>query len=190
MLTREEQERLLRVARQALDARVLGLGFDGRGLEQMGIASGAFVSIHRRTELRGCLGRLEPFPLIDAVTHLARAVADSDPRFPPVRAEELAEIDIEISVLTPERAIASPADIEVGRHGVIVEHHGRRGLLLPQVAGEHGWDRLTFLEHTCLKAGLPRDAWKWGARIFVFEAQVFGERDMDQAGAGHLEPNP
>ena len=102
-------------------------------------------------------------------------MSDSDPRFEPVGPEELDEIDVEISVLTPEREIESVDDIEVGRHGLIVEQGYRRGLLLPQVAVEHRWDRTTFLEHTCLKAGLPRDAWQHGARLLVFEAEVFGD---------------
>ena len=103
------------------------------------------------------------------------SVSDSDPRFNPVSALELNGIHLEISVLTPEREIYSIADIEVGRHGLIVERGSRRGLLLPQVATEHGWDALTFASHTCLKAALPADAWRDGARMLVFEAQVFGE---------------
>jgi uncharacterized protein (TIGR00296 family) len=82
---------------------------------------------------------------------------------------------MEISLLTPERAIASVDEITIGQHGVIVEHRQSRGLLLPQVAAEFGWDRETFLEQTCLKAGLPREAWRTGARILVFEARIFAE---------------
>jgi uncharacterized protein (TIGR00296 family) len=82
---------------------------------------------------------------------------------------------LEISVLTPEHEIASIEEITIGHHGLIVEQGYRRGLLLPQVPAEHHWDRVTFLEHTCLKAGLPRDAWQHGARIYVFEAEVFGD---------------
>ena len=166
----------MRLARRALEARVLKTAdAEGAAEDEVLLASGAFVSIHRQGTLRGCLGRLEPLPLTVVVAQLARAVADSDPRFAAVAAEELAEIEIEISVLTPEREIHSPAEIDVGRHGLIVELHARRGLLLPQVATERGWDRVTFLEHTCLKAGLPRGAWQQGARMFVFEALVFGE---------------
>lgn len=170
------QYRLLRLARRAFEQKVGGTpGAPLQPGETFGVASGAFVSIHRQGELRGCLGRVESLPLGDVIADLARAVADSDPRFEAVAPSELADIDIEISVLMPEREIESPAAIEVGRHGLIVERRGRRGLLLPQVATEHGWDRLTFLEHACLKAGLPRNAWKHDVRIFVFEAQVFGE---------------
>ena len=140
------------------------------------LVAGAFVSIHRAGELRGCLGRIESdWPLSQVITHLAAVVADSDPRFDPVEPHELGELDIEISVLLPEREVYSIEDIEVGRHGLIVEHGSRRGLLLPQVPTEHGWDRRTFVEHTCLKAGLPPHAWHDGARLFVFEADVFAE---------------
>ena len=110
------------------------------------------------------------------MAQLAASVSDSDPRFAPVRPGELDAIDVEISVLTPEREVTSIAEVEVGRHGLIVEQGGRRGLLLPQVATEYGWDAETFVSHTCLKAGLPSDAWRHGARMLVFEAQVFGER--------------
>jgi AmmeMemoRadiSam system protein A len=110
------------------------------------------------------------------VAHLAASVSDSDPRFEPIRPDELADLDIEISVLTPEREVASIGDIEVGRHGLIIEQGGRRGLLLPQVATEYGWDAAAFVSYTCVKAGLSADAWRRGARILVFEAQVFGER--------------
>ena len=126
--------------------------------------------------LRGCLGHVETeAPLADTIVQLAAAVSDSDPRFDSVSALELERIDLEISVLTPEREIHSIADIDVGRHGLIVERGSRRGLLLPQVAIEHGWDALTFVSHTCLKAALPAEAWRDGARMLVFEAQVFGE---------------
>jgi AmmeMemoRadiSam system protein A len=140
---------------------------------------GAFVTIHRRGDLRGCLGRLDvQAPLSVTVAELAAVVSDSDPRFEPVQPSELEELDLEISVLTPERRVASVDEIEVGRHGLFVEQGRRRGLLLPQVATEHGFDRRTFLEQTCLKAGLPRDAWQRGATVLVFEAQVFGEKDV------------
>jgi AmmeMemoRadiSam system protein A len=175
MLTPEEQDRLLKLARRALEARVCGQPV-APPHDPLDLACGAFVSIHRRGELRGCLGRLDAsWPLPQVVAHLAEAVADSDPRFEPVERHELAELDIEISVLTPGYEIESPDAIEVGRHGLIVEDSVHRGLLLPQVAIERGWDRIRFLEHTCLKAGLTADAWQRGARVFVFEAQVFGD---------------
>lgn len=173
----DDQQRLLRLARQALEARVRRepppLVEQGGAME---LPCGAFVTIHCRGELRGCLGRIETSaPLAETVMDLAESVADSDPRFEPVAVIELHEIDIEISILTPEREVRSIAEVEPGRHGLIVEQGARRGLLLPQVAIEQGWDRETFVSHTCRKAALAPDAWLRGARLFVFEAQVFGE---------------
>ena len=144
---------------------------------------GAFVSIHRGAELRGCLGNVEPRRrLAETVADLAAAVADSDPRFAPVSIDEVPQLRLEISVLTPERLISDVEEIVVGQHGLVVEQEGRRGLLLPQVAVEHGWDRVALLANTCLKAGVDRDAWRRGARILVFEAEVFGEPAADSTG--------
>jgi AmmeMemoRadiSam system protein A len=173
-----DQRRLLDLARRALEARVRRAGVpEVDSTLAPDIKSGAFVSIFHGDELRGCLGRLNSqLPIARLVAQLAQAVADSDPRFDRVMPQELDDIGFEISVLTREREIESVDEIEVGRHGLIVEQGTSRGLLLPQVPTEHGWDREAFLDHTCLKAGLAADAWRRGARIFVFEAQVFGER--------------
>jgi AmmeMemoRadiSam system protein A len=180
MLTAGDQHRLLKLARHALEAHVRGeappLSERGGVLDE---PRGVFVSIHKDDELRGCLGRLDVHaPLAETVADLAAVVSDSDPRFQPVSVAELPHLDVEISVLTPELEISSVDEIEVGRHGLIVERGYRRGLLLPQVATERGWDVETFLVQTCLKAGLPEDAWRHGARIWVFEAQVFSERSL------------
>jgi AmmeMemoRadiSam system protein A len=179
MLGPEDQKRLLRLAREALEAHVRHAIAPTPDLAPpLDSGCGAFVTIHHGQDLRGCLGRLTTdWPVGRVVVHLAEAVADSDPRFDPVRPEELDNLQIEISVLTPERP-ARPEDIEVGRHGLIVESGRHRGLLLPQVAVEHNWDARTFLQHTCLKAGLPPDAWEHGAQLSVFEAQVFSEADF------------
>ncbi len=178
MLTRDSQEQLLRIARAALAARVRRVPASMPDASASALCQPAFVTIFCRGELRGCLGRLTPdVSLPELVSGLAQEVADSDPRFDPVRPEELDDISLEISVLTPERQIQQVSEIEIGRHGLIIEKGSRRGLLLPQVATEHGWDRDTFVAHACLKAGLANDAWRHGARIFVFEAQVFGEAD-------------
>ena len=178
----ENRTRLLALARRALDAHVRRGAAPPVDVE-LNITAGAFVSIFWRGQLRGCLGRLSPdVALPSLVVRLAQTVADSDPRFDPVRPDELADITLEISVLTPECEITSVDEIEVGRHGLIIARGSRRGLLLPQVATEHGWDRETFLDHTCTKAGLPAGAWKDGARICVFEAIVFGERDRTGTG--------
>jgi len=137
---------------------------------------GAFVSLHNRGDLRGCIGHIEANQLLgDVVARCAVAACSADPRFPPIAHIELAEIDIEISLLGPLESIAGPADVAVGRHGLVVEDGWQRGLLLPQVATEFNWDAETFLAQTCHKAGLPRDAWKHGARLWRFEAEVFGE---------------
>jgi len=180
MIDIADQQRLLALARRALEARVRRQApptADVNGV--LALPCAAFVTIHHEGELRGCLGRIEAVePLAETVAELAASVADSDPRFPPVTTGELDGIDIEISVLTPEREVHSIDEIEVGRHGVIVEQGYRRGLLLPQVATEQGWNRETFVSHTCRKAALPPDAWRQSARVFVFEAQVFGERNQ------------
>ena len=178
MLTPESRRQLLRIAHEAFEARVRRAPLAQRDASASAACQPAFVTIFCRGELRGCLGRLSPdVSLPDLVADLAQEVADSDPRFDPVQPDELRDITLEISVLTPEREIREVSEIEVGRHGLIVEKGSRRGLLLPQVATEHGWDRDTFVAQACHKAGLASDAWRHGARIFVFEAQVFGEAD-------------
>jgi hypothetical protein len=112
--------------------------------------------------------------LAQTVTETAVAAAFEDPRFPPLDPGELKDIQVEISVLTPLQRIRNPEEVRVGVHGIVVKKGGRSGLLLPQVATEQGWDRSTFLENCCLKAGLPRDAWKDGeTEIYVFSADVF-----------------
>jgi AmmeMemoRadiSam system protein A len=177
MINEVDQKELLLLARQALEARVTG----GRApvvvcTGPFALRCGAFVSIHSGEHLRGCLGRLTAdSPLGRTLAHLGAAVADSDSRFPAVSPFELPFLQIEISLLSPERPIASIDEIEIGRHGLIVEQSRARGVLLPQVATDHEWDRETFLDHTCVKAGLPRDAWRAGAHILVFDAFIFSE---------------
>ena len=177
MISEADERPLLSIARQALEARVVGGGPpDVVCIGPLALRCGAFVSIHNGDELRGCLGRLSSSsPLGATLVYLGGALADSDPRFPPVSPDELPLLQMEISLLTRERAISSLAELTVGQHGVIVEQGRSRGLLLPQVATEFGWDRETFLEHACVKAGLPPEAWRTGARILVFEARVFAE---------------
>ena len=174
----DDQQTLLSLARSALEARVRRQpappAVSSAALAQ---PSAAFVSIHHhRGDLRGCLGRLSwTVPLSSLIAELAADVADSDPRFAPVQPGELSELRLEISVLSPLREIASAEEVEVGRHGLVVEDARHRGLLLPQVAVEYGWTAEEFVAHTCRKAGLPSDPWTNGARVLVFEAQVFGE---------------
>ena len=175
-MTGEDRLALLGIAREALTAHVCGwptprLDLTGALAEP----AGAFVTLHRHGELRGCIGHLDPAgPVGRVVARCAIAAGTHDPRFGAVAPAELDELDIEVSVLGPlERTTA--AAIEVGRHGLVVEKGDRRGLLLPQVAVEFGWDTETFLAETARKAGLPHDGWKHGATIWRFEAEVFGE---------------
>lgn len=176
MLTDAERQALLRIARQAVLAEVLGR--DAPPLDEAVCAgrAGAFVTLRRDGELRGCLGHLEPDQaLAPLVARLACAAATTDPRFLPVGAAELPHLSIEISVLGPIEPVQDLLEIEVGRHGLVAELGRRRGLLLPQVATEWRWDRDTFVAQTCIKAGLSPDAWRAGATILKFEAEVFGE---------------
>ncbi len=139
---------------------------------------GAFTSLYLHGELRGCVGYVLPVsPIYRAVLETARAAAFEDTRFYPVTREEEPNLQVELSILSPPQPI-SPEDIEIGRHGLLISLHGSRGLLLPQVPVEHNWDRTTFLEQTCRKAGLPLDAWQKGATIEVFTAEVFGEKNL------------
>ena len=147
--------------------------------ERLKMRRGAFVTIKRHGSLRGCIGRFSPVsePLYMIVQEMAVAAATQDPRFPPMSASETEDMQIEISVLSDLSKIKSIDEIKVGVHGLEIEKGLFRGVLLPQVATEYGWDRTTFLEQTCRKAGLPSDAYKKGATIYVFTAQVFGDKD-------------
>jgi len=169
---------LLDLARRTIVARATGAPAPGPARDGIfARRGGAFVTVHVDGALRGCIGHVEMTdPLGEVVAHCAVAASSEDPRFPPIAKAELDRMAIEISLLTPFEPIAGPDDIEVGRHGLIVERGWHRGLLLPQVATEWKWDKETFLEQTCVKAGLPRDAWKT-AQLWRFEAEVFGERE-------------
>ncbi|HXV13240.1 MAG TPA: AmmeMemoRadiSam system protein A [Candidatus Krumholzibacteria bacterium] len=140
---------------------------------------GAFVTLHQRGRLRGCIGRIEPdAPLRVLVPDVARAAALSDPRFPAVRADDLRTLVIEISLLSVLATVKDVDEIEIGRHGLVIAARGRRGLLLPQVAVEFGWSRAEFLSEVCAKAGLAPDAWRdEGVRLQSFTAEVFSEQD-------------
>lgn len=177
-LEADEKADLLRLAREALAAFVGSRAVieDRSGRAKFLEPRGAFVTLRKRGELRGCIGYAEPLaPLGRTVIQAAILAASEDPRFPPVGADELESIRIEVSVLTRPREISNAREVRVGTHGLIVERDGRKGLLLPQVPVENGWDREAFLEQASLKAGLPRDAWRRGAKLSVFEAIVFHE---------------
>lgn len=175
-LTADQRRALLSLARQSILAH---LAHGPRPHLEGGTASerlGAFVSLHVHGDLRGCIGYPQADqPLGEVIARCAVSAASEDPRFPPLTLAELAVAVIEISVLGPVELVSDVNEIVVGRHGLILAQGYRKGLLLPQVATEHGWDRETFLGHTCLKAGLRRDAWMSGAQIFKFEAEVFAE---------------
>jgi uncharacterized protein len=137
---------------------------------------GVFTSLYLNGNLRGCVGYVFPSCAVyRAVAETARAAAFEDNRFPPVTREEALALEIELSILSPPRPVRAE-EVEVGRHGLLISMGEHRGLLLPQVPVEHGWDRITFLEQTCRKAGLPQDAWQRGATIETFTAEVFGEK--------------
>ena len=137
---------------------------------------GAFTSLYLDGQLRGCVGYVFPTSSVyRAVAETARAAAFEDTRFYPVTIEESRHLQIELSILSAPQPITAEA-VEVGHHGLLISTAYRRGLLLPQVPNEHHWDRVTFLEQTCRKAGLPTDAWQKGATIEVFTAEVFGEK--------------
>jgi AmmeMemoRadiSam system protein A len=180
-LSSDARRECLYLARKTLHAHVRGqqaVAAYRPANPELERSSGAFVTLKRRGELRGCIGYIEAHkPLWETVADCTVAAASDDPRFPSVAPAELAEIHIEVSVLSPLRDVADTAEIEVGRDGLLVSTGFRRGLLLPQVATEYGWTREQFLAHTCRKAGLPDDAWRKGARIQAFFADVFGEAE-------------
>jgi AmmeMemoRadiSam system protein A len=176
-LTETDQQTLLRMAREALVgylnlAEIPPVPEPAEALCQ---PCGAFVTLRKGKNLRGCIGVIEANqPLYKTVRECAVWAALRDQRFPPVTKREVRGLNLEISVLSPLLDIA-PENVEVGRHGLFISRGAQRGLLLPQVAVQWKWDRERFLEETCRKAGLPPDAWRQGARIQAFTAQVFEE---------------
>jgi len=182
-LDETQRKTLLGIARRALEGYVVA-GKIPSGEEPQGklaAPGAAFVTLTKNGRLRGCIGYTEAVaPLFKVVQECAVAAATEDPRFPPVSARELPSLRVEISVLTPLFPIR-PEEVEVGRHGLMVARGGMRGLLLPQVPVEWGWDRETFLDQTCVKAGLPPSAWRRGATLRAFTAEVFGEEGKETA---------
>ena len=171
-----ERQLLLQLAHDAIAARVRGMVLDfSPPSEHLAEKRGAFTTLHLRGHLRGCIGYpMAVAPLYQTIAETAVAAAFDDPRFMPVAEDEVAELKVEISVLSPLRPI-EPEQVEIGRHGLVVSYGNRRGLLLPQVPLELGWDRETFLSQTCMKAGLDPDTFKLGVRLEAFTAEVFGE---------------
>jgi AmmeMemoRadiSam system protein A len=172
----QERALLLGIARQAI-ANVLNSSLPAPKAVTGHLSEprGAFTTLHLHGGLRGCIGFVEPlYPLWQTIVETARSAAFEDPRFFPLTGEEFRNIQLEISVMSLMLPI-TPEEVVVGRHGLMISQGSRRGLLLPQVAPEWGWDPEEFLSQTCIKASLPRDAWKHGAKIEAFTAEVFSE---------------
>jgi AmmeMemoRadiSam system protein A len=178
ILNREQQKDLLRLARQAISLHLekretLKTDSDDELLNQK---RGVFVTLKVEDQLRGCIGYPFPTkPLYEAVIEMAIAASSRDQRFRPLTETDLPLLKIEISVLSLPKSVKNPQDIKVGEHGIIISQGPNKGLLLPQVPVEWGWNLETYLKHGCLKAGLDEEAWKKGAGIETFTAQVFEE---------------
>ncbi len=184
LLTREEGEKAVRLAREAIEhyleeRKIIQKRLGGVFSEKRGV----FTTLTKHGNLRGCIGFPYPVKRLDeAIIESAIAAAVDDPRFEPVRLSEMDEIIVEVTVLTPpEKIDAKPKDlpnhVEIGRHGLIVKMGPFSGLLLPQVAVEYNMDSEEFLSETCMKAGLPPDCWLTGAEVYRFEGQIFKEKE-------------
>ncbi len=178
-LTEKEKQILLKLARDTVASHLNGREAPSPPSEPgiLGEKRGAFVCVKKQGDLRGCIGYIQAIkPLAMTIAEMAEAAAFQDPRFAPLRPNEFDDLSFEISVLSPLRQITDTNEIEVGKHGLYIVKGHYSGLLLPQVATEYGWDRETFLEETCCKAGLPPDAWSdRNTKIYIFSADVFGD---------------
>ncbi len=181
VLQDNEKGTLLDIARLAIasyivDKKIPVVKSDEKALNRK---CGVFVSLHKEGSLRGCIGAFtSDDPLYKTVAVMAASAAFEDPRFPPVVEDEVKDLDIEISVLTPLKRIDDPKEIEIGRDGIYIVKGSKKGVLLPQVAVDNDFDRNMFLDHTCLKAGLKAGDWREGAEIYIFEAEIFDD-NMD-----------
>lgn len=178
-LTAKEQKVLLSIARKAIETyiRTGEVYNEPREEKSLNRRNGCFVTITQKGQLRGCIGNFQSErPLFKEVAEMAISSATKDPRFYPMKEDDLKDFKLEITVLSPLRKTENVEEIEVGKHGIYLEKSFYRGVLLPQVATEHGWDRETFLRQTCLKAGLPTDAWQAeDTEIYLFSGQIFRE---------------
>lgn len=177
--SREERAILLKLAHQSIES-----AFEHRNVslraptEHLAVKRGAFTTLYICGQMRGCVGYVFAVAaLYQTIAETARAAAFEDTRFPPLAIEELPGLEVHLSVLSPLQSIPAE-EVEIGRHGLLVSLNARRGLLLPQVPVEHGWDRETFLQQTCRKAGLPLDAWRHGATLEAFTAELFGDKEQ------------
>lgn len=179
--SKDEKKELLKIARDTIEYYLKNRkkpDIDNNS-EKFSEKRGVFVTLHKKGSLRGCIGYPLPVsPLINAVADNALSSAFEDPRFPPLESDEFKVIDIEISVLTVPESVGKPEDVRVGVDGIIISKRGYRGLLLPQVPVEQGWDLEQYITYGCVKAGLPGDEWKRGVNIEVFQAEVFGEKQI------------
>jgi hypothetical protein len=173
----EEKKSLRQIALNAIEGKLKGVRNNpvGKPTSNLQENRGAFVSLHKNGRLRGCIGQIVPAnPLYQTIADMAIAAAFDDPRFDPLTAKEFKDLELEISVLTPMERLKNADEIEIGKHGLYLKKGFYSGLLLPQVAAEYGWDPITFLEETCRKAGLPRNAWKEkNTEIYLFSADIF-----------------
>ncbi|MFC1667298.1 AmmeMemoRadiSam system protein B [Candidatus Omnitrophota bacterium] len=181
-LNKEEKQKLIKIARFSIIETVTGKTQPEIEVTESRLREncGAFVTIKKHGQLRGCIGYIVAAkPLYQTVKDVAKSAAVSDYRFSPVSKDELDDIELEISALTPLKRIKDVGEVKVGKHGLYMKRGFSTGLLLPQVPTEYNWDKETFLEHTCLKAGLPRTAWKdESTEIYIFSAEVFSEKDI------------
>jgi uncharacterized protein len=185
-LTEIEQQSLLKIARSAVDSYLAGRAPRLPEVTDGALAAvfGVFVSLHQGVELRGCIGNIHTAsPLYRSVAECAIAAAVGDPRFMPLMAAELPDVEFEISVLSPLQRLRNLEEIEIGKHGLLVSKRNYRGLLLPQVASTYGWNQERFLQETCKKAGLKPDDWREDANIELFSALVFSEKQFQLTAA-------
>lgn len=178
LLTKKEQKELLKIARKTIVSYITaGVAPDIESASSgLNLEAGCFVTIKQKGELRGCIGNfVSDKPLYKLVQEMALSAATRDPRFYPMKTDDLDNFELDISVLSPLEKAASLEEIQVGTHGIYIVKGNYRGVLLPQVATDYGWNRDEFLRHTCIKAGLPENAWQGECDIFIFSAQVFGE---------------
>ena len=175
----EERTLLLKLAHQAIEIAAEGRRFNPEPPSpHLAELRGVFTTIYLHGALRGCVGYpVAIASLYRAVVETAKSAAFEDLRFPPLREEDIPHLEVSLSILSPLSPI-SAEEVEIGRHGLVISQSNQRGLLLPQVPVEHDWDRITFLEQTCKKAGLPKDAWQHGATIEAFTAEVFGDGEL------------